>query len=116
MGHLLGYIQADIWVRAQRMGSNKVAYVCADDAHGTPIMLAAEKAGMTPEAFIAGIREGHEADFAAFGVAFDHYHTTHSEENRELSTLIYTRLRDAGYIAKREIKQLFDPEKQMFLP
>ena len=116
MGHLLGYIQADIWVRAQRMSGNKVVYVCADDAHGTPIMLAAEKAGMTPEAFIAGIREGHEADFAAFGVAFDQYHTTHSEENRELATLIYTRLRDAGYIARRSIQQLFDPEKQMFLP
>lgn len=116
MGHLLGYIQADIWVRAQRMSDNQVAYVCADDAHGTPIMLAAEKAGVTAEVFIAGIREGHEADFAAFGVAFDHYHTTHSEENRELSTLIYTRLRDAGYIARRDIQQLFDPEKQMFLP
>ncbi|MBT2142880.1 MULTISPECIES: methionine--tRNA ligase [unclassified Rhodanobacter] len=116
MGHLLGYIQADIWVRAQRMNGNKVVYVCADDAHGTPIMLAAEKAGVTPEAFIAGIREGHEADFAAFGVAFDQYHTTHSEENRELATLIYTRLRDAGYIARRSIQQLFDPEKEMFLP
>jgi len=116
MGHLLGYIQADIWVRAQRMAGSKVVYVCADDAHGTPIMLAAEKAGMTPEAFIAGIREGHEADFAAFGVAFDHYHTTHSDENRELATLIYTRLRDAGCIAKRSIQQLFDPEKEMFLP
>ncbi|MEO9078705.1 MAG: methionine--tRNA ligase [Rhodanobacter sp.] len=116
MGHLLGYIQADIWVRAQRMMGNDVAYVCADDAHGTPIMLAAEKAGMTPETFIAGIREGHEADFAAFGVDFDHYHTTHSDENRALATLIYTRLRDSGCIAKRSIKQLFDPEKQMFLP
>ncbi|MEO8856140.1 MAG: methionine--tRNA ligase [Burkholderiaceae bacterium] len=116
MGHLLGYIQADIWVRAQRMMGNEVAYVCADDAHGTPIMLAAEKAGMTPETFIAGIRAGHEADFAAFGVEFDHYHTTHSDENRELATLIYTRLRDGGYIAKRSIKQLFDPEKEMFLP
>jgi methionyl-tRNA synthetase len=116
MGHLLGYIQADIWVRAQRMSGNETVYVCADDAHGTPIMLAAEKAGMTPEAFIAGIREGHEADFAAFGVAFDHYHTTHSEENRELATLIYTRLRDGGSIARRSIQQLFDPEKEMFLP
>ena len=116
MGHLLGYIQADIWVRAQRMMGNQVAYVCADDAHGTPIMLAAEKAGMTPEAFIDGIRQGHEADFKAFGVAFDWYHTTHSDENRELASLIYTRLRDGGSIAKRSIKQLFDPEKQMFLP
>ena len=116
MGHLLGYIQADIWVRAQRMMGNQVAYVCADDAHGTPIMLAAEKTGMTPEDFIAGIRVGHEADFAAFGVAFDHYHSTHSEENRELASLIYTRLRDGGCIARRSIQQLFDPEKQMFLP
>ena len=116
IGHLLGYIQADIWVRAQRMMGNQVAYVCADDAHGTPIMLAAEKAGMTPEAFIEGIRQGHEADFAAFGVAFDHYHTTHSDENRELASQIYTRLRDGGSIARRNIKQLFDPEKQMFLP
>ncbi|HEV2623216.1 MAG TPA: methionine--tRNA ligase [Frateuria sp.] len=116
LGHLLGYIQADVWVRAQRMAGSEVAYVCADDAHGTPIMLAAEKAGMTPEAFIEGVRAGHEADFAAFGVAFDHYHSTHSPENRELATLIYTRLRDGGFIARRNIKQLFDPEKEMFLP
>ncbi|UGB39051.1 methionine--tRNA ligase [Frateuria soli] len=116
MGHLLGYIQADIWVRAQRMAGNEAVYVCADDAHGTPIMLAAQKAGMTPEAFIEGIRTGHEADFADFGVHFDHYHSTHSEENRELATLIYTRLRDGGFIARRGIKQLFDPEKEMFLP
>ena len=116
LGHMLGYIQTDIWVRAQRMMGNEVHFVAADDAHGTPIMLAAEKAGMTPEAFIAGIREGHEADFADFQFSFDHYHTTHSDENRELASLIYTRLRDSGYIAKRSIKQLFDPEKQMFLP
>ncbi len=116
LGHLLGYIQTDIWVRAQRMMGNAVVFVSADDAHGTPIMLAAEKAGMTPEAFIAGIRAGHEADFADFHFSFDHYHTTHSEENRELASLIYTRLRDAGYIAKRSIQQLYDPEKDMFLP
>jgi len=116
LGHLLGYIQADIWVRAQRMAGRTVAYVCADDAHGTPIMLAAEKAGMSPQAFIEGIRRGHEADFAAFGVAFDQYHTTHSAENRELATLIYARLRDGGYIAKRTIQQLYDPQKEMFLP
>ncbi len=116
LGHMLGYIQADIWVRAQRMMGNEVHFVSADDAHGTPIMLAAEKAGMTPEAFIAGIRAGHEADFTAFNFSFDHYHTTHSDENRELAALIYTRLRDGGFIAKRSIQQLFDPEKQMFLP
>ncbi|OOG63224.1 methionine--tRNA ligase [Rhodanobacter sp. B04] len=116
LGHMLGYIQTDIWVRAQRMMGNEVHFVAADDAHGTPIMLAAEKAGMTPEDFIAGIRAGHEADFADFQFSFDHYHTTHSDENRELASLIYTRLRDNGYIAKRSIQQLFDPEKQMFLP
>lgn len=116
LGHMLGYIQADIWVRAQRMMGNEVHFVAADDAHGTPIMLAAEKAGMTPEAFIAGIRAGHEADFGDFHFSFDHYHTTHSDENRELASLIYTRLRDSGCIARRNIQQLFDPEKQMFLP
>ncbi|SFS03398.1 methionyl-tRNA synthetase [Dyella sp. OK004] len=116
LGHMLGYIQADIWVRAQRMQGNETFYVCADDAHGTPIMLAAEKAGLEPEAYIDGIRVGHETDFAAFGVTFDHYHSTHSEENRTLASLIYTRLRDGGYIARRDIQQLFDPEKQMFLP
>ncbi|WP_426269301.1 methionine--tRNA ligase [Dyella kyungheensis] len=116
LGHLLGYIQADVWVRAQRMQGNEAIYVCADDAHGTPIMLAAEKAGLSPENYIEGVRVGHEADFAAFGVAFDHYHSTHSEENRALASLIYTRLRDGGYIARRSIQQLFDPEKEMFLP
>ena len=116
LGHMLGYIQTDIWARAQRMMGNGVHFVAADDAHGTPIMLAAEKAGMTPEAFIAGIRASHEADFADFHFSYDHYHTTHSEENRELAELIYTRLRNAGYIAKRSIQQLYDPEKQMFLP
>ena len=116
LGHMLGYIQTDIWVRAQRMMGNEVHFVAADDAHGTPIMLAAEKAGMTPEAFIADIRAGHEADFSGFNFSFDQYHTTHSSENRELAELVYTRLRDAGYIAMRSIQQLFDPEKQMFLP
>ena len=116
LGHMLGYIQTDIWVRAQRMMGNEVHFVAADDAHGTPIMLAAEKARMTPEAYIAQIRAGHEADFSDFHFSFDHYHTTHSQENRDLASLIYTRLRDGGYIAKRTIKQLFDPEKQMFLP
>ena len=116
LGHMLGYIQTDIWARAQRMMGNEVHFVAADDAHGTPIMLAAEKAGTTPEAFIAGIRASHEADFADFHFSYDHYHTTHSDENRELAGLIYTRLRDAGYIARRSIQQLYDPEKQMFLP
>ncbi|MEO8011150.1 MAG: methionine--tRNA ligase [Dokdonella sp.] len=116
IGHLVGYIQGDIWVRAQRMRGHTVHFVCADDAHGTPIMLAAEKAGVTPEAFIAPMQASHERDFADFGVAFDQYHTTDSDENRELAELIYTRLRDAGHIARRSIQQLYDPLKQMFLP
>ncbi|GLQ89436.1 methionine--tRNA ligase [Dyella flagellata] len=116
LGHMLGYIQTDIWVRAQRMMGSEVHFVAADDAHGTPIMLAAEKAGVSPEAFIEGIRASHEADFAGFHFSYDNYYTTHSQENRELASQIYTRLRDGGYIAKRDIQQLFDPDKQMFLP
>ena len=116
LGHLVGYIQADVWVRFQRMHGSAVTYVCADDAHGTPIMLAAEKAGVSPEAFIADIKVGHEQDFAAFHVAFDHYHSTHSEENRVLSERIYAALEHAGYIAAREIEQAYDPVKGMFLP
>ena len=120
LGHLVGYVQADIWVRARRMAGGTTHFVCADDAHGTPIMLAAEKAGTSPEDFIRGMQASHEADFAAFGVHFDHYHSTHSDENRELASLIYTRLRDGTHgakaIARRSIQQLFDPERQMFLP
>ena len=116
LGHMLGYIQTDIWVRAQRMMGNEVIFVAADDAHGTPIMLAAEKAGKTPEAFIAEIRTSHEADFAGFHFSYDNYYTTHSPENGELASLIYTRLRDGGYIARRMIQQLYDPQKDMFLP
>jgi methionyl-tRNA synthetase len=116
LGHMLGYIQTDIWVRAQRMMGSEVHFVAADDAHGTPIMLAAEKAGLSPETFIEGIRAGHEADFADFHFSYDNYYTTHSDENRELASLIYTRLRDSEFIAKRSIQQLFDPDKLMFLP
>ncbi|MDR3415404.1 MAG: methionine--tRNA ligase [Nevskia sp.] len=116
LGHLVGYIQGDIWVRFQRMCGHEVTYVCADDAHGTPIMLAAEKAGMTPEEFIAPVKTAHAQDFADFHVAFDHYHSTHSEENRELSERIYAALDRHGYIVAREIEQAYDPVKQMFLP
>ena len=116
LGHMLGYIQTDIWVRAQRMMGSEVYFVAADDAHGTPIMLAAEKAGVSPEAFIDDMRRSHEADFTDFHFSYDNYYTTHSDENRELASQIYTRLRDGGYIAKRGIQQLFDPDKQMFLP
>ena len=116
LGHLLGYIQADIWVRARRMAGDTVHFVCADDAHGTPIMLAAEKAGVTAEAFIDGIRQGHEQDFTQFEVHFDHYHSTHSPENRVLAELFYARLKAAGHIASRTIQQFYDPLKAMFLP
>src|SRR5687767_12652759 len=104
LGHLVGYIQADVWVRALRMQGHNAIYVCAEDAHGTPIMLAAEKAGLPPEKFIEEIRAGHERDFAGFDVAFDHYHTTHSPENRALAELIYSRLDQSGYISRRTIK------------
>ncbi|SFN25598.1 methionine--tRNA ligase [Dokdonella immobilis] len=116
IGHLVGYIQADIWVRAQRMCGHTVHFVCADDAHGTPIMLAAEKAGLSPEEFIKPIQASHERDFTDFSVDYDQYHSTHSAENRELAETIYTRLRDAGHITRRSIQQLYDPVKQMFLP
>jgi methionyl-tRNA synthetase len=116
LGHLVGYIQADIWVRARRMAGGTVYYVCADDTHGTPIMLAAEQAGVTPEAFIAGMQAGHERDFADFGVAFDHYDSTHSAGNRALTEAIYARLDHNGHITRRAVAQLYDPVKGMFLP
>ncbi|MCG5500223.1 methionine--tRNA ligase [Ectothiorhodospira lacustris] len=116
LGHLVEYIQTDIWVRFQKMRGNTCLYVCADDAHGTPIMLKARSEGITPEALIERIGREHRADFAGFLVDFDHYHSTHSEENRHFAELIYTRLRDAGHIARRTIRQAYDPEAKMFLP
>ncbi|MCE3002050.1 MAG: methionine--tRNA ligase [Xanthomonadaceae bacterium] len=116
IGHLVGYIQGDIFTRALRMAGHAVHFVCADDTHGTPIMLAAEKAGVTPEAFIAGIQASHERDFRDFHVAFDHYGSTNSASNRELTWKIYRALDAGGHIAKRSISQLYDPVKSMFLP
>ena len=116
LGHLVGYIQADIWVRARRMRGDTVHYVCADDTHGTPIMLAAEKAGVTPQAFIAATQASHERDFHDFGVDFDWYHSTHSDENRVLTERFYAALEARGSIERRSIEQLYDPVKQMFLP
>lgn len=116
LGHLVGYIQADIWVRARRLAGNTTHFVCADDTHGTPIMLAAEKAGTTPEAFVADIQAGHENDFAAFGVAFDHYDSTNSATNRELTEAFYAKLDAGGHIARRNVAQFYDPAKGMFLP
>ena len=116
LGHLVEYIQTDIWVRFQKMQGNTCHYVCADDTHGTPIMLRAEKEGITPEQLIARVAEEHQADFKAFHVEFDHYGSTHSAETREFSETIYKRLRAAGLIEKRSIEQFYDPIKQMFLP
>jgi methionyl-tRNA synthetase len=116
LGHLVGYIQADIWVRARRMEGDTVHFVCADDTHGTPIMLAAEKAGVSPETFIAGIKAGHERDFADFGVAFDNYDSTNSQINRELTEQFYGKLEAAGHITRRFVEQFYDPAKGMFLP
>lgn len=116
LGHLVGYTQADIWCRAQRMSGHRAWYVCADDTHGTPIMLAAEKAGVTPESFIAGIQASHERDFADFGVAFDHYDSTNSARNRALTEAFYAKLDNNGHISRRSVAQLYDPVKGMFLP
>ena len=116
LGHLLEYIQTDIWVRFQKMMGNECHYVCADDAHGTPIMLKANELGITPEALIKGVSERHQADFKDFFIGFSQYHSTHSDENKTLSTDIYNQLNAAEYIKTRTISQAFDPEKQMFLP
>ncbi len=116
IGHLVEYIQTDIWARFQKQRGHNCWYVCADDAHGTPIMLKARQEGITPESLIARVAEEHQADFAAFRVGFDNYHSTHSPENRHFANLIYERNRDAGHIARRAITQAYDPVEQMFLP
>ena len=116
IGHLVEYIQTDIWARFQKMRGHNCWYVCADDAHGTPIMLRARQEGITPEDLIARVSEEHQADFAAFRVGFDNYHSTHSTENQHYASLIYARNRDAGHIARRTITQAYDPVEQMFLP
>lgn len=116
LGHMLEHIQADIWVRYQRMRGHQVRFICADDAHGTPIMLKAQQLDVSPEQMISEMREEHRHDFAGFHISYDNYHSTHSEENRELATLIYRRLQQNGFIKNRSISQLYDPEKGMFLP
>jgi len=116
MGHMVEYIQTDIWVRFQKMRGHQCTYVCADDAHGTPIMLRAQNEGITPEALVARIGKEHRADFAAFDIGFDNYHSTHSDENRELAEMIYGRLKANGHIVSHTIEQAYDPEKEMFLP
>ncbi len=116
LGHLVEYIQTDIWVRFQKMQGHQAIYVCADDAHGTPIMLRAQNEGITPEELIARTDREHRADFADFHIGFDNYHSTHSDENRALAETIYTRLKQAGHIYSRIIKQAYDPKQEMFLP
>lgn len=116
LGHLLEYIQTDIWSRFQKLQGHEAYYVCADDAHGTPIMLNAQKQGITPEEMVKNVSIERQRDFADFNIKFDNYHSTHSQENKEFSELIYNRLNDAGHIKKHTISQLFDPEKGIFLP
>ena len=116
IGHLVEYIQTDIWVRFQRMRGHEVHYVGADDTHGTPIMLRAEKEGITPQELISNVWKEHKRDFDDFLISFDNYYTTDSTENKALSQSIYLKLRDAGLIEKRAIEQAYDPIKEMFLP
>lgn len=116
LGHLVEYIQTDIWVRFQKLRGHECYYVCADDTHGTPIMLRAQHEGITPEQLIARVHDEHKADFDAFEVDFDNYYSTNADENRVLAQGIYRRLRDAGLIDTRVIEQFYDPERGMFLP
>ena len=110
IGHIMEYIQADIWVRFQRMQGHAVHFVCADDCHGAPIMIAAEKAGKTPQQFVADIAAGRQPYLNGFHIAFDNWHSTDGPENHALAQQIYRDLRDAGLIATKTIEQFFDPE------
>lgn len=116
LGHMVEHIQTDIWVRFQKSRGHECYYVCADDTHGTPVMLAAQKQGVTPEEMITRIRQEHLADFTGFGIGYDNYYSTHSPENETLSRSIYLALKANGKIESRTIEQLFDPEKKLFLP
>ncbi|MBK9385403.1 MAG: methionine--tRNA ligase [Planctomycetes bacterium] len=116
LGHLVEYLQTDIWARYHRLVGNTCFYVCADDTHGTPIMLRAQKEGIAPEALIARMSEEHQRDFEAFGIAFDHYGSTHSAENRKHTEVIYAALRARGAIVEKEIEQAYCPKEEMFLP
>jgi len=116
LGHLVEYIQTDIWVRFQKMRGHECHYVCADDAHGTPIMLRAQAENISPEELIAGVQQEHQADFSDFNINFDNFHSTHSDENKALASQVYLANRDAGHITTRTISQAYDPEKEMFLP
>ncbi len=115
LGHILEVVQTDIWVRFQQLRGEDCVYVCADDTHGTAIMLRAESEGITPEALIARVQAEHERDYAGFNIGFDHYHSTHSPENKTLAQALYLKLKANGHISRRSISQLFDPEKNLFL-
>ena len=115
LGHLVEYIQTDIWVRFQRLRGNQCLFVCADDTHGTAIMISAQRHGITEEEWIERISQEHQHDFAGFGISFDHYGSTNSPENRELCGEFWSALSSAGLIVVKEVEQLFDPEKQIFL-
>jgi len=116
LGHMVEHIQTDVWVRFQKLRGHECHYCCADDTHGTPVMLAAQKQGIAPEDMIAKVREDHLADFTGFFIGYDNYYSTHSPENKQFSQDIYRALKANGKIESRVIEQLFDPEKQMFLP
>ena len=116
IGHLVEYLQTDIWVRNQKMSGNQCLYICADDAHGTPIMLKAQELGIDPEELIKKSYEEHKKDFSDFYIEFDNYHSTHSDENQEYSTYIYNQLKDKGDIISKKIEQFYDDKAQMFLP
>ncbi|MCP4077299.1 MAG: methionine--tRNA ligase [Gammaproteobacteria bacterium] len=116
IGHMVEYTQTDIWVRFQKLQGHECIYVCADDAHGTPIMLSAQKEGITPQELIDRVKVEHQADFADFQVNFDNFHSTHSEENKYFATYIYNQIKEAGHIATRTISQSYDPKAEMFLP
>ncbi len=116
LGHLVEYIQTDIWVRFQKMQGHEAYYVCADDTHGTPIMLRAEKEGITPEALIKKVHVEHSKDFSDFFVNFDNFYSTNSPENLELSHIVYKKLKQNNKIYTKTIEQFYDPAKEMFLP
>jgi len=116
IGHLVEYIQTDIWVRFQKMCGNDCIYICADDAHGTPIMLRAQQEGISPEGLIAKVKQEHEQDFSDFLIEFDNYHSTHSEENKKHAITIYERLKENGHITTKTVTDLFDPKENVFLP
>jgi methionyl-tRNA synthetase len=116
LGHIIETVQTDIWVRFQKMRGNDCRFVCAEDAHGTPIMIRAQQQGLTPEELIAGVAAEHRRDYAGFLIGFDQFHSTHSPENTRLACEIYTRVREAGFISRRAVRQAFDEQRQMFLP